>query len=529
MIIDWTSESIVASACIILVFLLSAFWIKKGIRIVLLLIGFLGLWLAIVDPYLEVEKDMKTTEVLNISTFLISGEADQTDTVKLFGSDYDIEELALLSKYQIKHLEITEDFGISEISIPEVQEGLSFTVRGLVQGNSDLPKSLWLEGPDKQKFASNLEENGNFQIESIAPVKGLYEYKIFASLENGDTLSEIVPIEVLQTSKLSMLILGASPQFELNYLKNYWVSQGHAIVQKVKISQEKYNTSFVNMEKFQFTQVTRKTLDRFDILLVDIATWNGFAATERGRILKAVEERGLGVILKPTKGGESAKGLPRNSVSRFIEKEIGGTVVSFAEIEHSTTWLSVQNGLQFKKGFGNVLMLKPADSYRYILSDQKEKYQNLWGDVFSALYVKIDEGFKISTPFLIFQGERTEVQVGNVSQDAKLIHNDQNRLVINYTPFLDGYGEAKVVPEGGWNKISRENPEGSQWFYANDSQSWKSMRQTNVNRYIQKLTNKNNEFQTPESYYITKPLPFYISLLMMIFGFAAVWILEKLN
>jgi len=389
--------------------------------------------------------------------------------------------------------------------------------------------SVWLSSPEKNTVNANLEKDGSFNIETRAPVQGIYEYKILASQENKDTIVETLPVQVAKTSKLKMLILASSPQFELNYLKNYWVSQGHAIVQKVKISQEKYSSSFVNMDEFQFSTLARNVLERFDILMIDIPKWNMLSANERARALKAVSENGLGLILIPTREGETAKSLPRNKVSRFYEKEVQGTPSTFVDFDHNRSWLENESNLIYKRGFGNVLMPKTADSYRLILNDNKQSYQKLWGDIFSALYVSIEESFRISTPFLTYQGVQTEVQISNISQDARLLLNDSQPLILNYTPFLEGYGEAKVLPVLGWNNISLEGSKNKQWFYAHDSLAWKTMQQMNVNQYIQKLSNNNNKASMAKTYFVKKQLPFYLSLLMMVLGFGVVWFLEKLK
>jgi len=73
MIVAWTQEAFLATALIFTVFLISAYWSKKWLRIVFLMLGFLGFWLAVIDPSLKIEKDLKTTDVRDIPTFLIPG------------------------------------------------------------------------------------------------------------------------------------------------------------------------------------------------------------------------------------------------------------------------------------------------------------------------------------------------------------------------------------------------------------------------------------------------------------------------
>lgn len=526
MIIDWSHEGIIATSLIVVVFTLSAYWTKQWLKIIFLLLGFLGLWLAIIDPQIEIEKEKQSTEVKDIPAFLTSEIAKQTDSVRLIGSGYDVAELQLLLNYKLVHAEIEENFGIIEINIPRVQEKKTFKISGKLRVLAHSESSVTLRLPDGSKKKTNVDKEGNFDLESKANIAGLYEYQISAINEKGDTVTEIIPVEVEQSSNLRMLILAASPQFDLNYLKNYWVAQGHAVAQRVQISKEQYNTSFLNMDEFQISSINKNLLNRFDILYVDISTWNGFSSIERKRVLAALRNEGLGLILKPSDVGESANDLPKNKVIGFIEKDSDG--LQHAEFSHSGAWEDMKDGLMYKTGRGSIFLLEVNDSYKYLLGDQGQRYQKTWSDIFSKLYVKLKEDFGVHTPFLSFAGQKTEVQISNISQDDQLVLNSDLTLRINHTPMLVGYGESKVIPKLGWNKITKDGSEESQWFYAHDTLAWKTMKERYVNRYIALQQNAVISDQI-STYKISKSIPFYISILVSLLGFGLVWVMEKLT
>ncbi|GLR17513.1 hypothetical protein [Portibacter lacus] len=527
MTIDWSYEVLLATVFVAVVFILSAYWSRDLKKIAFLLIGFTGLWLAIAQPFHLKEKPLESSMVDNIQEFLSSEKMHWTDTVKLIGGNHRIEDIQLLENYHIELVNFSVPDGFSDVSKSEIVEGEYFTVVGKFESEEDSLAEIWVENTSGEESQATLNGN-NFSVELKAPVKGLYEYSLKAMVASGDTMSEVLPIQVKPSSKMSMLILANNPQFDINYLKNYWVSQGHSILQKVKISQEKFSTNYVNIPEFKFATLSTKVLDRFDILLLDIATWNTITPNERNLVLNAVKENGLGLALKPTQAGVSAKGLPYHKVLRFSDEEIESVNLEMIDVEHNNSWKVMDYGLKWHHGYGSVFLLKVSDSYQLILHDKASVYNQMWASILSDLFVKKNEGFTVSKPFLTYEAESTSAQIGYANQEDQLFLNDSLPLIVNYTPFLDGDGEAKLTGRRGWNKVTRLGTDEIQWFYVFGKGSWETMRANQVEHYVRYLKQNIDDVKM-EPFFEEQKIPWWISILLMVFGFGMVWFMEKLK
>lgn len=529
MIIDWTYELWIATSLLGIVFIISSFWAKDLIKILFLFVGFSGLWLAIAEPKFNKAYERENFEVDDVASFLYSDKAQITDTVILRGNDYDIEELTLLSDYLIKHKDNDVESGFIEIIIPnEIRAGEEFDLNGRFLKNDVDVKQIWLEKQSNAKRLASVKEDGSFSISERALVKGLYEFMLKGELVSGDTISEIIPIEVLAPAKLKMLILASSPQFDLNYLKNYWVEQEHAVVQKVKISKDKYSQAFINTSQIQFTTLTNNVLRGFDILYLDMKTWNQLSPSERSRIRYNVQNNGLGLVLRPNNPGDVGSDLPYHTAQQFGVEDIMGVSLTKTTFNTNRSWRKIEDGYLLKEGLGAIFLLETSDSYKLILADQVETYQEIWARIFSALFVRFGDGIKIRVPFLTFENTLIPAELSYINQEETYMHNDSIKLNINFTPLLDGYGEADVESLPGWNKISGEASKEKAWYYAHILGSWKAMKDFRVKNYIEHLQ-RNKAGSISRTYERAQSIPWWISIVLFVLGFGLVWLMEKIK
>ncbi len=528
MTVIWTNEVLIATLSMVVIFLLSAYWTKDFKKITFLLLGFIGLWLSMVAPNIQVERKKITSKVKDISEFLLSDKKEKTDTIILVGDGHHLDDIALLKAYNIVQESILETTGFAEISIPKVKATQTFIVKGKVVLAQDSIQKIWMELSNNKEFEAPFEKDGSFAVQIIAPTTGLYEYKLKGKFFSGDTISEIVPIEVESTEKLRMLILAANPDFELNYLKNYWVSYGHAVVQKIKISKEKYSTSFLNMNKFNLQTLNTEVWDRFDMVYLDIPSWNALSFKERNDLLDAFENKGLGIILKPTELGQNVQSLPFLKVTKFYDEEIKTVPITLIKTEQNKEWENIEFGSLLQKGIGKIIVLKINDSYKLMLNEQEELYKEIWTDIFSELFIKLTDDFVISLPFLNFEDQIFDLQFNYASQDSKYYLNDSIPLAINFTPMLEGNGVARIAGKLGWNKVSDSEKMTERWFYTFGMNSWKVRQADQMRTYISYL-NKIEKTNQNRFYKASMKFPWWISLMILVVGFGMVWVLDKLK
>ena len=261
-------------------------------------------------------------------------------------------------------------------------------MQGTSQG-ADI-ESIALIGPDGQITEASVSGT-SFTIQSVAPAAGTYLYDIVVQTQQ-DSIAEQLSIEVAHEPSWSMLVLSSFPSFEMNYLKNYWTSLGNSFTLRSQISTNKYSTSFANTAKQDLQVLTRKTIQSYDFVITDRASWNQLSPQERSNILRAVSDDGLALIFRAEQSDIQATGitLPTLSTPREITWKTSADDVALLHYPASSTWSTARlQGHVLSSyrsgGLGHIASLSIDDTYKLILADQPKAYQSLWSTVFSKL------------------------------------------------------------------------------------------------------------------------------------------------
>ncbi len=519
-------------------------------RMILLLIGCIGLYLSVVKPsynepldsvqvhilsdYADVSLD-DSTVFNNVNDFLNSEEASRANEVTIHGFGLSTDELSQLSDYNLKFEPAILKTGVTSIDIPIITEGSTWVLKGKVQteesSDAVVPLSVVMTINDKQH--RGIITDGAFMIESMAPPAGTYFMGIDV-ISSIDTIKEQTPVTIIHEPTWNMLVLSSYPTFELNYLKNYWTSLGNGFAMRSKISKEKYQTSFINAPIKTIDELSYKTVKQFDFIITDVSSWNDLSDRERRNILGAVSNEGSGLLIKPRDAGEKANTIYHPQWSEAIELvlSVGEEDFELTNFPMSSTWRTMSFtktplAKYISRGLGHVGVLSISDTYKLVLADQYMTYQGLWSEIFSNFFVDFNAKTQILGNQWVWADERRTVQLYHPKQlTASPMLNDSTALSFLEVPFLEHVIEVDVWPEIGHNKLSfGEGPEFS--FYAHDQESWQAKRQAELYIINQMAANSYLGKEQEQQFKLKTISPFWWYA-MVLLGFCGLWLDERL-
>ncbi|MFT6809230.1 MAG: hypothetical protein ACJA01_002462, partial [Saprospiraceae bacterium] len=379
-------------------------------RIVFLAIGLVGLGLLLAKPLNVIEINSANVQIntsnynrdttLNIESgiihsfdnvheFLNSNVASRTLDVHIKGLGLSREDLDLIKEYRLHYQPAVLHSGISSIHVPIITESKNWTLDGVIQG--DNVSAIYLKNPDQTESWASVS-GSTFSVSATGTVAGSYLIPVITLLSSGDTLQDVLPIDVEKETNWQLLVLASFPSFEINYLKNYWTALGNGFALRTKISKNKFNSTFINTRKINLDILSRKTLLEFDFIIADSKTWNDLSTREQSNIKRAVYDKGLTLIIKPVIDSKTTSNLslPSWRDAKDIQWETSLEEVTLSQYNLQSNWRSVsQQGHVLAKymssGLGHIALLGIDDTYKLILSNCEADYQNLWADIFSKL------------------------------------------------------------------------------------------------------------------------------------------------
>lgn len=520
-------------------------------RILLLFMGSIGLYFLIKKPQYKLPLKTVQAHILSsyadttldksyvysdVNTFLNSEESSRTDQVTIHGMGLGSDELMQLSNYKLVFEPAALRSGITALDIPVVTEGASWILNGTVQYSETkieaMPQRVVMTINEIEH--SGIINDGVFSIESIAPPAGTYLIDIDVLTERDDTIKEKISIEVIHEPKWNMLVLSSYPTFELNYLKNYWTSLGNGFAMRSKISKEKYQTSFVNAPIEQLDELRYSIVKQFDFIVSDVPSWNALSDRERKNILAVVSKEGSGFLLRPQQAGEKATLInhPTWSKPESLIISLEQEEVELNSYPLSSSWRSIKHegsplAKFISRGLGHMGIISISDTYQLVLADYNIKYQNLWSEIFSNLFVDFNTKTQILGDQWVWANERRTLQLYHPKEIASApVFNDSTLLSLVQVPFLENVIEVDVWPEPGYNQLTfGDGPPFS--FYAHDKNSWIAKRQSDLFAKNKMAANSSVGKERIEQFELKTISSFWWYALFLL-GFCGLWLDERL-
>jgi len=542
-----------AIVCLLLVLGLHMFLHLKKIgtqylllRTILLIIGLSGLFLLYSRPTLTTHIDAQNAILITHHAQVINNDHNNyhnihdflnddlnIDTIIIIGDGLSKEDLLLVDSFNIKFIPGEKQKGFIKLHVPVIKEKETWTLRGKI--NQTNTQRISVEKSNGEIQETTTDEDGNFSMKLKSKHAGHFSYKVNAHYLDS-TIIETFPIHVLPSKNWSLLALSAAPSFELNYLKNYWVSLGNGFSLRQKVSDLRYKETFLINAKMDLDVLNRITLSKFNFLMIDASTWNILKSEEQNLTLSFVANGRLGLLFFGLQKGDEVNKIKNfnvvNEEEEVLDKNNG---IKLSQINVPEGFRKIESqGLTSAAtrsyGLGSIAIMVVNDTYRYILGDQNVAYQNTWAEIFSSLFIAPSENITFRTNAWNWENERTDINIysqKNINQKGLL--NSKTNIDIYKTMGLEGIYHTHIKPTAaGWNTFQLNDHKKTHHFFVHPTNSWQAMKQSHLhNLNIKEAAREKGipDRQNREG----KEVPFYWGLLISILGLGSLWLHERFN
>lgn len=432
--------------------------------------------------------------------------------------------------------------------------------RLVVQGNfSNIytkPVKLILNGLSTTLDSFNIPSNktSTFELSSIPKLLDKAVYSIIA-LSGRDTISnEKIPVIIEERKPIRILIISSTPGFESKFLKNWLYAENYALAIRTSISKDKFRTEFLNTEKVSLNRISAGLLEKFDVLIGDMAELSRMSAGENAAVQSALS-KGMGLLIQAD--GEitgtgfyrrlfnmrAAQGAnPKNLVLYWpgdtVEKSSSPDsrplhIMSDARSQALLTNARGQILVSSKQyGAGRIILSTLADTYTWMLGNNPGNYSSYWSFILgkAAKKTELKENWSIINGFPTIN-EETIVGLETNSDTIPSALSGSAPLRFTQDPaqsflWTAGHWPAKV----GWQSISKTESMPQSW-YVFDQNDWKSVRATqkitNTRKFISAADkNKKTSGQSQKLYTYTPPAIYFFALFILCCSY--LWLEPKL-
>ncbi|SES73920.1 hypothetical protein [Hymenobacter actinosclerus] len=139
---------------------------------------------------------------------------------------------------------------------------------------------------------------GAFRLSFTPRAAGRAVYALEARSSGRALVREPVPIEVQAPEPLRVLLLAATPSFELRFLKDYLAGRQYAVALRTGLSRGLTQTEFLNLPNPPaLGSLSPALLARFDVVITDAATLASLGGSETAALRTAVANGTAGLLL----------------------------------------------------------------------------------------------------------------------------------------------------------------------------------------------------------------------------------------
>lgn len=223
--------------------------------------------------------------------------------VHLFGHGLAPFELKALAPVHIEpHLE-PEAMGITFIDWEDHLElGRELVVQGRLLERPAVDTRLVFSDPGggKSVLMGSSFPDGNFSFRDTPRSTGhhFYYLELFGAGEQR-LLHERIAVDVRPARVFSLLFLEAAPKFDTKHLKRWLADGGNRYLIRTRISRDRYRWEYGGRGAQSFSELDEGVLDQFDLVLTDGRALAALSDGELQSLRSAVEDRGLGLLIRP--------------------------------------------------------------------------------------------------------------------------------------------------------------------------------------------------------------------------------------
>ena len=415
--------------------------------------------------------------------------------VHVFGCGLSESELKQLDHLPLVfHLSLLPD-GITAISWNrKLKSGESLAVQGRYKNQSSKAVKLVLGGLSTQLDTAVIpaQNNKEFELTTVPKSEGRAIYQILVTAGTDTLEKENLPIEIEPVKPLKILMLPASPDFEIKFLKNWLAENGFAVAVRSTISKDKFSSEYANMQPVKMEHLTAGILEQFDVVIGDLSVLK----TE-GALKSEVTQKGLGVIIRADslskrsswlQGGFPLEKLPVKNpspVALIIREQRNKSALLKTDqtfIRETPATQSLVNDVQNHSlvssslaGSGRLVFTAITNSYNWMLAGDKDDYAKFWSLLIknAARKTLVSEnwgvkGFPTVNEPINLQLQSVQIQ-GNIVADSSVIAPAQN-------PILSFEWDNTYWPvSAGWHVIRQNNGQ-PQWYYVYAGKDWQIVK-----------------------------------------------------
>lgn len=472
--------------------------------------------------------------------------ADSSITqLHILGDGLDREDLEQLNHLPVVFYPQEIKEGITAINWNEkIKTGDELHIQGRFKNASSQKTKLILRGLSTNLDSAMIEPAGTaeFHLTTTPKNQGKYVYSLVA-MNGADTLAnEPLPVQIEPVKPLKVLMLTASPDFESRFLKNWFSAKGYGVAIRSAISKDKCNKEFINLEQFPIDHISASVLDKFDVLIGDLAVLKTLNGQEGAALQQEVIQKGLGLIVQADSTLRSTSWLQRDFPSdRLAVKNpapvsliLQGKATSHAKLNAGSVYIDHQNGTQplvsdehghllasrALAGAGKIVFTPLNNTFSWMLSGNEHDYSVLWTLLIdkASRKMEVTENWTVRSELPVVSNPvqlqlESAVVPSVIKTESAITPPQQNSRI----PFE---WKATYWPGSmGWQSVKQNNGVSTSWYvYKNDD--WESIRtlkkQADTKVYIAKNAIVNNVTkQIHEKVTIAVSKVYFYGLLLM--------------
>ncbi len=438
----------------------------------------------------------------------------------------------------------------------QVRAGQPIHFSGSYRAAGGSQGTLLLSGPLGETELVTYDSGGLYPFAHREPARqeGRWLYEL-RELDSAGQLvrQELVPVQVLPSSKPAILMLETAPSFEGQYLKRWLVDQGFPVMRRSAISRDRYLTEVFNREGVELDPLRRQALASFDLALVSASALASLSPEERAALRQAVQE-GMGLVIG------LQESLPEMAVSErafFLPFRLQGRMATFqlpkAPIDLSRAPFAIrpQAGLEnlirsregdclvaFRAtGLGRIGLVLPTDTYRLLLEGQADAYAGFWTETLEAAARRIpeDPSWGLAMPWPPRRDHRVGIQLetSQARPSGTLIDPGKDSIQIPFRqdPLLTHRWHTAFWPlRTGWHALQTSNAsEGVSWLFVAADTSWASLRTATRVRETEAWVARQQQLKDPgkEGPMVPQPYPQAWMFALFVVASAALWLEER--
>lgn len=406
--------------------------------------------------------------------------------------------------------------------------------------------TLKLTGPGVIEDSIRIEAKHSqpFALTFTPKASGLYAYTLTASDSSGKIrYTEQMPIQVEEQKSLSILFLSDYPTAEMRFLKNFLEKKNHKLTLRYKISKDKYRTEFVNTSQQSTGRPNEKTLQRFDLVLIDASSLASLSSEEI-RQLKEEMKDGLGILTlintpRLTKQASDLLDLTFSKIKSDSAKvsvnnqhlKIPATPIRISSernlfsIQQETSGRIVSG--YYKRGRGRSGFQLLTNTFNLELAGEKDAYAEIWAPLIDAIARKEIKQYdlRFTTPFPYYKDESIEFKIISGSEKPT-VRVDSLDISLIEDPIIKNVWTGKIwAGKTGWNSLYIDQDSSKHNFFVSKPEDWRSLQVFNQLSTMRKLASQKGD-RTEQL--VLEPIPKVIFFLLFLLSAGFLWLVPKL-